>query len=476
MHRTIRLAALALLFIASDFGDTLRFRDGRSITGTWLGGDARTVVFEASGRQQRIPIPQVESITISEAPATPEQATPAAPIAPAETAPGPAAAPPPTISANQALVAGVAGGLAYIGKGSRAGFKVGQVFQVFRMITVPLTDDNGNPLTRRKPICILTLSDVQEESANGKCAGETPARLDIAELRTQTSLTPPAQKMPEIQNLSADAMRVNPQEIDRCDASGELSDSCAEAYTAYGVALKVDAQAEPFFRKALQIRERGPHTDQSLALALELEVHSLNPAPSFPESRDFQARAVALRKKAVHELNSSITGTPDAGARCGAPVEIRPRSLDDPLASLEVGACSGAPVLRARNGVSQPTVISKVDPPYTEVARFLKWSCSVLLSLVVETDGRPTTVTLLRGCGFGLDEQAARAVLQWRFRPGMKECPCASRLRSRSILDCCSPRRIATAKYLALGDVKDEGANGKGEFLPTRRTCLLNTP
>ena len=90
-------------------------------------------------------------------------------------------APPP---ANIAAVIGVSEGLTYINKGVGSGLKVGQVLQVYRVSTVPgLTDpETGKPLTRKNPVCTLTLSDVEDSNASGRCIGNLPASRDVADL------------------------------------------------------------------------------------------------------------------------------------------------------------------------------------------------------------------------------------------------------------------------------------------------------
>jgi len=79
------------------------------------------------------------------------------------------------------------------------------------------------------------------------------------------------------------------------------------------------------------------------------------------------------------------------------------------------------PVYRIGNGVSQPTLISKVEPKYSEEARQAKWQGTVQLSLIVEEDGSPSEITVSRSLGLGLDENAIDAVKQWRFGPGVKD-------------------------------------------------------
>jgi TonB family protein len=75
---------------------------------------------------------------------------------------------------------------------------------------------------------------------------------------------------------------------------------------------------------------------------------------------------------------------------------------------------------RIGNGVSSPTVLHTEDPSYSEAARKEKISGDVLLNLVVDEQGKPTHVHVVRGLGHGLDEKAIEAVRQYKFKPGME--------------------------------------------------------
>jgi TonB family protein len=76
---------------------------------------------------------------------------------------------------------------------------------------------------------------------------------------------------------------------------------------------------------------------------------------------------------------------------------------------------------RVGGGVSQPSVIFKVDPDYSEEARKAKYSGSVTLSVVVDKEGRARNIRIVKALGLGLDEEAVIGVNQWRFKPGMKD-------------------------------------------------------
>jgi periplasmic protein TonB len=68
--------------------------------------------------------------------------------------------------------------------------------------------------------------------------------------------------------------------------------------------------------------------------------------------------------------------------------------------------------------VTQPVLLSRIDPEYSEEARKAKFQGMVELSIVVNAAGQVTNVQVLRSVGLGLDERAIEAVRQWKFRAG----------------------------------------------------------
>ncbi|MGD1069317.1 MAG: energy transducer TonB [Bryobacteraceae bacterium] len=84
------------------------------------------------------------------------------------------------------------------------------------------------------------------------------------------------------------------------------------------------------------------------------------------------------------------------------------------------GGGVGGGVFRVGGGVSAPAVLYKVDPEYSEEARKAKYSGTVLLSVIVDTEGHARDIHVLKSLGMGLDEKAMEAVQKWKFKPGMK--------------------------------------------------------
>ena len=85
------------------------------------------------------------------------------------------------------------------------------------------------------------------------------------------------------------------------------------------------------------------------------------------------------------------------------------------------GGGIGGGVFRIGGGVSQPRLLYKVEPEYSEEARKAKYQGVVMLAVEVWEDGLAHNIRVLRSLGLGLDEKAVEAVKQWKFSPGKKD-------------------------------------------------------
>ena len=59
------------------------------------------------------------------------------------------------------------------------------------------------------------------------------------------------------------------------------------------------------------------------------------------------------------------------------------------------------------------------EPEYSDEARRAKYAGIVVVSLVVDAQGMPQRVRVVRALGMGLDEKAVEAVRQYKFKPAM---------------------------------------------------------
>ena len=85
------------------------------------------------------------------------------------------------------------------------------------------------------------------------------------------------------------------------------------------------------------------------------------------------------------------------------------------------GGGIGGGVYKVGGGISAPTAISAPDPDYTEEARRAKKQGTCVLWMIVDAEGHPRDIKVVRGLGLGLDAKALEAVRQWRFQPALKD-------------------------------------------------------
>lgn len=71
--------------------------------------------------------------------------------------------------------------------------------------------------------------------------------------------------------------------------------------------------------------------------------------------------------------------------------------------------------------VTTPRVISKEEPSYSEEARRAKVNATASVRFYVNQDGMPEDISIVRPAGFGLDQEAVRAVSGWRFEPATRD-------------------------------------------------------
>ncbi len=91
------------------------------------------------------------------------------------------------------------------------------------------------------------------------------------------------------------------------------------------------------------------------------------------------------------------------------------------VVSIPVRGQSDQPDLRIGHGVTPPRVVTSPDPEYSEEARQAGLQGKCVLSLVVNSEGKPENITVSRRLGMGLDEKAVEAVRNWTFLPALKD-------------------------------------------------------
>ncbi len=72
-------------------------------------------------------------------------------------------------------------------------------------------------------------------------------------------------------------------------------------------------------------------------------------------------------------------------------------------------------------GLTGPTVISRIEPSYTQEAKDAKIQGTVAVGLEVNAEGKAQNLYIIRSLDKGLDESAIAAIQQWVFKPGEKD-------------------------------------------------------
>jgi len=85
------------------------------------------------------------------------------------------------------------------------------------------------------------------------------------------------------------------------------------------------------------------------------------------------------------------------------------------------GGGYGGGIYRVGGGVSAPRAIYNPEPEFSDEAREAKYQGTVTLGVIIDRDGRPRNIRVVRSLGMGLDERAMSAVREWRFHPAMKD-------------------------------------------------------
>jgi TonB family protein len=110
-----------------------------------------------------------------------------------------------------------------------------------------------------------------------------------------------------------------------------------------------------------------------------------------------------------------------AGFLLRSAIALAAIALTLPIAVTRQKVFAQGPIYKVGNGVSQPSIIRKVEPEYTQDAKEAGIEGTVGIRAEVATDGTAQNIRVTRSLDSGLDQNAVNAVSQWRFKPGMKD-------------------------------------------------------
>ncbi len=144
-------------------------------------------------------------------------------------------------------------------------------------------------------------------------------------------------------------------------------------------------EAESLFRRAIEIQDSNA---PEAAITMTLYSQFLRRQGREDEANSIGARGIELRRA------------------LGAQAPARDGGLKAYRAGVEASA---------------PTLVSKVEPSYSEEAKIAGYQGTVVIYAEIASDGLAHNLRVVRGLGLGLDEKAIEAISQWRFKPGTKD-------------------------------------------------------
>jgi TonB family protein len=95
----------------------------------------------------------------------------------------------------------------------------------------------------------------------------------------------------------------------------------------------------------------------------------------------------------------------------------QPIPPSDPTAPAQ----ANEPLYKIGGHISAPQIKHRVTAQYTDEAKRANYQGVCLIGLIVNAQGNPVNVHVVRPLGMGLDEKALEAVRQYKFRPAMKD-------------------------------------------------------
>jgi TonB family protein len=85
------------------------------------------------------------------------------------------------------------------------------------------------------------------------------------------------------------------------------------------------------------------------------------------------------------------------------------------------GGNAGGGLYHVGGGISAPVALNDVEAEFSDEARRAKYQGVVLVGLIVDAQGNPQNIHIVRALGMGLDEKAIEAIRKYKFKPAMKD-------------------------------------------------------
>ncbi len=144
------------------------------------------------------------------------------------------------------------------------------------------------------------------------------------------------------------------------------------------------------------------------------------------------AVAALIGCKPTAEKAAEVSAVPEAASSGEAEVAAAPEPTAEAVAEGETADVAAEPAPEEAptepgepvvidESMTEPRVLTKVAPEYTEMARKARVQGVVIVQAVIREDGQVAGTKILKGLPMGLDQQAVAAIKQWVFEPATRE-------------------------------------------------------
>ena len=103
------------------------------------------------------------------------------------------------------------------------------------------------------------------------------------------------------------------------------------------------------------------------------------------------------------------------------PVPFAAAQQPTPPLDTTAPAQANEPIYKVGGRISAPQIKHRVPAQYTDEAKRANYEGVCLIGLIVNAQGNPVNVHVVRPLGMGLDEKAMEAIRQYKFKPAMKD-------------------------------------------------------
>jgi TonB family protein len=198
------------------------------------------------------------------------------------------------------------------------------------------------------------------------------------------------------------------------DGSTNLSNEEARRVgSALGCDFFIIGKAETLTRSE---REKQSHEETLIALMIvdgrsgQLAVFDLIAEKSTTTEASLQGAAKTLSARATDYVDRIV-----AFRAARSRIQAHSSSADDPVEDIPDEGSSRSV------GFNSPEFLNRVKPEYTNEADRANVSATVEATAVFRRNGQVGEVEIIRWAGYGLDESAARAIRQLKFKPATRD-------------------------------------------------------